>query len=127
MATTIAAAPGSFPANASQPITSVPGAVAGLSWTASTPIRMDIAIQGLMIPGNFSAPAIAVIEHFDPYSNAIVRDFAYIGNRFGPTNLSIVTGSLNGELATGEVHVAVYNLGGTGLGVVGAQMAWYRT
>jgi hypothetical protein len=76
---------------------------------------MDIAIQGLMIPGNFSAPAIAVIEHFDPYSNAIVRDFAYIGNRFGPTNLSIVTGSLNGELATGEVHVAVYNLGGTDL------------
>lgn len=77
---------------------------------------MDIAIQGVTTFGNYTAPAIAVIEHFDPFSNAIVRDFAYIGGNFGPTTVSIVTGSLNGELATGEVHVAVYNLGGTDLG-----------
>lgn len=64
--TTIAAAPGTIPATASQSLASgVPGAVAGLSWTATSPIRMDIAIQGVTTFGNYTAPAIAVIEHLE--------------------------------------------------------------
>jgi hypothetical protein len=37
------------------------------------PQRMDIRIDGVGNVGGYNAPAIAVIEHFDPFSNAIAR------------------------------------------------------
>jgi hypothetical protein len=52
-------------------------------------MRMDLQIQGLQTFGNYTPPAIAIIEHYDPFKKAIVRDFVTIGGDIGPTPISI--------------------------------------
>jgi hypothetical protein len=118
---TVNAAPGALPRKSSTPLAwGAPNAIAVIPWTAHMPTRMDVEIQGLQTLGNYTPPAIAVVEHFDPFKQAIVRDFVNIGGRVGPTPISIVSGAppdSGGQLSTGEVRIAVYNIGGTPFGV----------
>jgi hypothetical protein len=92
-----------------------PNALARIPWTTKSPMRMDIEIQGLQTLGNYTPPAIAVVEHYDPFKKAVVREFINIGGTVGPTPISIVSGAppdSGSQLSTGEVKIAVYNIGG---------------
>src|SRR5437868_5535562 len=111
-------ASGKVPQLGSDPLAPANNAVAYLNYDAVGPVRMDVLIQGLGGVGNYTAPAVAVIEHFDPFSNAIVRDFQIIGGNTGATTISFVTGGLPGEHATGDVSIALYNLAGNPLWTV---------
>jgi hypothetical protein len=69
-------------------------------------MEMRISIYGPAGLANYTPPGIAIVEHFDPYSNRVKVESFSIGGTFGPSSISVVTGSLNG-LATGEVKVQV--------------------
>jgi hypothetical protein len=114
---TVNAAPGRLPRNSSTPLAwGAPNATALIPWTAHMPMRMDVEIQGLQTLGNYTPLAIAVVDRYDPFMRAIVRDFINIGGGVGPTPISILSGAppdSGGQLSTGEVKIAVYNIGGT--------------
>lgn len=93
-----------------RPLSQNPATVAEFFWQASQPTLMNIQIAGL---GNFgyTAPAIAVIEHFDPLANAIVRDIFVIPGGQRNFNVPVLVGSLDGELGAGAAKVAIFNAG----------------
>ena len=113
---TINAAPGRLPADASVPVAwGAPNAIARIPWTTSAPMKMDLEIQGLQTFGNYTPPAIAVVEHYDPFKKAMVREFIDIGGTVGPTPIPVVVGLPpdDGRLSMGEVKIAIYNVGGS--------------
>jgi hypothetical protein len=91
---TINAAPGHLPKDPSIPLAwGAPNAIALIPWTTNAPMRMDLEIQGLQTLGNYTPPAIAGVEHYDPFKKAIVQDFINIGGGVGPALISIVSGA----------------------------------
>jgi hypothetical protein len=115
----VAVAPGNTPQFGTDPLSVNPGAVAHLAYFDNGTARMDIQIQGVGGLGGYTAPAVAVIEHYDPFANAIVRDFALVGGTTGATTVSIAIGGPAGQTGSGEVKVAIYNLAGGNLFVLG--------
>jgi hypothetical protein len=83
-----------MPTDTSTPLAwGAPNAIARIPWTASKLMRMDLEIQGLQTLGNYTPPAIAVVDHYDPFKNAVVRQFIDVGGRTGPSPISIVSGA----------------------------------
>ena len=113
---TVAASPGAMPTNSWDPLGGGLGTatIATFDWSTASPIRFDFRLSGLSGVGNFTAPAIAVVQYYDPFTNAIVRDFKYVGGGTSATDFSIVTGgSVDGSVqGSGQVKIAVYNLAG---------------
>ena len=82
----VPATPGSPPRSGADPLSppNHPETVVKIPWMQTGPGIMNLHVQGLGLLGNYTAPSIAVIQHYDPLANAIVRDFFCYRRRARP-------------------------------------------
>jgi hypothetical protein len=64
----------------------------------------------------YTATAVAIVEHFDPFANAMVRDSFIIGGGTHANVISFAVGDLNPNVQyTGDAKIAIFNLGQHGI------------
>jgi hypothetical protein len=116
---TISGSSGDIP-NGSAPLSRglPPEATVGrVDWQSSNPVQINLRIRGLNHYANYTATSIAVVDHYDPFLRAVVREYFVIGGGQGASDISFVTGgSADGSVhGTGQAKIAIYSLGGTSL------------
>ena len=81
------------------------GQTAEFPWAASEPIKLTFNVAGFNSLG-WAPHGTAIIEYYDPFSNEILVKSVPIGGSRYATEVSVVTGSLNGE-GIGAVKITV--------------------
>jgi hypothetical protein len=94
-----------------------------VDWQSSSPVQINLRIRGLNHYANYTAPSVAVVDHYDPFLRAVVREYFVIGGGQAASDVSFVTGgSADGSVhGMGQAKVAIYSLGGAPFGAFGSK------
>jgi hypothetical protein len=86
--------PISGPTSQFGPLSQSPASIAVIPVNTLGPGWLNIQIDGVGNVGGYTAPAIAVVQHFDPFANAVVRDSFVIGGGTNSNVISVAVGDL---------------------------------
>jgi hypothetical protein len=102
----------------SEPLSGNPNNIARIFYNGGNgPQRIDVNIGGIGNATGYTATAVAIVEHFDPFANAMVREKFIMGGGNNANTISFAVGDLNPNVQySGEAKIAIYNLGQHGIG-----------
>jgi hypothetical protein len=108
----ISPASGSVPKQGSDPLSQNPNSIAFIDYSASSGgvQRIDVKIEGIGNVAGYTAGASVIVEHFDPFSNAIVRDRFIIPGGYNSNVISFAVGNLDPNTPyAGQAKIAIYD------------------